>query len=444
MSSRRLYRSGLSVLALCVAFGVTFCSAADGSEKAPLQIGLAFARPIMITVETQQSGSITAVTRDYSFDSSIEFEQTRVFVDEYKSYEEDAEHAVRHFLKDFSEFNGDPYDSALNGVHADFKRKGEKWKVTLLDHRVLTDGLQEELTAAASSLGLWLDLPEDQEINTPFEVDLSPISSVITEPLRHATTTCTVKVDHYDAATTSATLSGTYEIKGGTVAAGTLCAIKYAGSIAIEVCTVESRLVRVSLDGSYEFMGHESKLVGDVTGNGDYDVTITTEIDLKAIKKARKKQPKFRARKFWAYGLGVGIKLPSYWSPIPSERPTRAFVRTLDGERGKSIIEISEVDQDSSDPGAYYDQVYVSLKARHSGLVVKKTKSPFGGDGRVFFVPKGKRGDALEYTQTEVYPWRGRFLRFKVSGPRAAFSAALKDFRRAKFTIRAIDVKPIK
>ncbi|MCI0650917.1 MAG: hypothetical protein L0Z55_03425 [Planctomycetes bacterium] len=395
-------------------------------------------RPLLADLALSYSGEIDIRSDDLSWSDELEVATELQFIDCLTARSKEESRATRHYVKAQSTANGEISDSAIAGVKASYTAKGEDVGVQLLENRALTDSLLEELLANYRSLGLPIAIPVGTKVGQRVVIDLVPLAPVLAglQDEVHAVADCVL--DFFDSMSTEARLSGTTVIRGSDSTWEVDAIMEVKGSIAIQCNLAQGRIASLRIDGTFALTGEAGESDAKVSGSGKYRAELTTAVGAAAADAART-APKFRTRKYRAFRLGVGIKVPSHYSRLNVALPNQAFARTVDHDKGVAVISLELLDQSSSNPNLLFDKVFGGLQAKHPGVMQEKVKNPLGGaEGRIYYIPKSSEDKEMDLFRSEFYPWRGKFLVLKLYGPPKAFRAAHAEFLKARETLRPL------
>ncbi len=425
----------LTCLLLLVLSSTAFAENADLHFRVPIN------RPLLIEINNHFDGYLSIESGSFDWSSDWVSDRELVFVDEYQELTDSVERATRHVVRDRSKFNGEIGDSALNGIVANYSYgidDDEEWEVKLDGNRALTGKLFDRLFNTAGSLGFWLKFPEDNSLGDQFDLDLGLLAPLFLGGASTEDSIAELEIAEFDSLSGKAVLRGRATLTGVQVLADTDVRITSKGELQIELSTLEKRICKFDFDGRFNLSIDRGGV--SASGEGIHKITVETDLSTKNIRSAKRKKPNFRTRRIYAERLGVGIKLPSHWTRVGSGT-NRVFVRTLDHDKGEVLIELKLLEVDSSyQPQLALDKIYGSLRESNPGVTYKKTSNPLRtGPARVFYFPPGPNDEEL--LQTEIYPWRGQFLMYRISGSREGYRAAFKEFQAAKRTIGALNPK---
>ncbi|MEM7165315.1 MAG: hypothetical protein AAF581_07620 [Planctomycetota bacterium] len=392
-------------------------------------------RPMLVTVESLLDGSIAVESGNFDWSDDFEYTSEIIFIDEHLELAKDVEKATRHYIRHKALRNKEVADSPLNGVKATYEylKDDKEWAVQLADQRALTGGLFDQLLAHTVSLGVWVGFPEKVAVGSKFDLDLGLLTPLVIDADGNYKSAGAMRLESHDLATGVAKLKGTATFAGDRIIDETRMRLESKGAIEMDLQLRDQHIAAIRYEGKLVFKQARGR--EKVSGKADHTFTIATSVKSERIEQYRKRKPRFRIRRVRAPKLGVGVKLPSYWTRIEAADESRVFVRTVEHDKGGATIDMKFIGGDASyQPGGYLDQIYVSLKQDYPTLVQKKTKNPLGRqEGRVYYIPKGKgSGDLI---QAEVYPFKGRFFMFRLTSKPKAYPAALKEFKNAKKTL---------
>lgn len=428
---RRLALSSLLALLALVLTGPSGTGVASGapgaSSKKRATAGtidtsytLAVDRPIVIESKIEIRGRIGS--------ESLLYEAEQIIVDQHNKNTDEEEEATREYLKCYAETNGDRSDPAYHGMTMVYSRKGEDIEVELQGDRVLPTGLLGELLGDFASTSLWMPLPDGIGIGEKAKVNLvhvAPLLGLSGHRLTRATGNFVL--ESYEPHGRVATFVGTVDFETQGYFHGYQTTLGVTGKCTIVSSKTEQRIRSVELDGKFKLSGRGG------AGTGDYDVSLTTEADPDVVRRARKKSYRDRDNVFRVPGLGVGVKLPSYYAPMRSEYPHQTWVLTKNSDRGVAYIELSAMDGDVERKDLIFDKIYGYLKQENADTIMRKTRSRLG-EGRVYYIPS-QDSESTSWLQSEAYTLRDRFLFVKLYGNPRAFQSAVKDFEKARRTL---------
>lgn len=381
---------------------------------------LAVDRPIVIESNIEIRGRIGSET--------FHHEAERIIVDEHSKNTDDEEVATREYLKCYAETNGDRSDPAYHGMTMVYTRKDEDIEVELQGDRILPTRLLTELLGDFASTSLWMPLPDGISIREKAKVNLvhvAPLLGLSGHRLTRATGNFVL--ESYEPHGRVATFVGTVDFETQGYLHGYHTTLGVTGKCTIVSSKTEQRIRSVELDGKFKLSGRAG------SGSGDYDVSLTTEADPDVVRRARKKSYRDRDNVFRVPGLGVGIKLPSYYAPYPSEYPHQTWVLTKNSDRGVAYIELSGIEGDVERKDLVFDKLFGYFKEESPNAVMRKTRSRLG-EGRVYYIPSQDEG-STRWLQSEAYTLRDRFLFVKLYGNPRAFQSAVRDFEKARRTL---------
>lgn len=392
-------------------------------------------RPLLVEVKVAMDAEIDITSSDLEWSDSFDYKEEVTFVDELRTRSDSDWTGTRDYVKYHSTTSGEISDNALSGVKASYTAKGDDIRVELLENRLLTDGFLDLLLASSGSLGLPLVVPSETTVGGKAVLDLARLTPVLVDAMDDVSAKADCVLESFDPVSTEAKFKGKAVIRGGVDYWEIGSTLEITGDFLLHCNVAQGRILSMSLEGAIAFGVKEGD---EVDGKGTYKVTVATDIGKRAAEAARAK-PAFRTKKIWAYRLGVGMKLPSHWSRLSTSPEAQVFARTLDSDKGKSFITLQLIDESSANPNLVFDKTFAWLKSKYPGIIMEKTKNPLGGaDGRIYYIPKGDQGDDMELFQSEYYPWRGKFLLFKLYGPPKAYRAALPEFLKAKDSLRPL------
>ncbi|MFG0318989.1 MAG: hypothetical protein ACF8XB_17085, partial [Planctomycetota bacterium JB042] len=99
-----------------------------------------------------------------------------------------------------------------------------------------------------------------------------------------------------------------------------------------------------------------------------------------------------------------------------------------------AIVNLQVIDASSANPKAFFDAVAAQLKKDDPTMRLKGVRSPLG-NGKAMVVEKEEDGRAL-FIRTEFYPWRGKWVAYKLSGDAAACEHALPEYVTARKSLK--------
>ncbi|MGE3164882.1 MAG: hypothetical protein AB7O52_08245 [Planctomycetota bacterium] len=438
-------RSSFLVLAVAASLW-PFATAHEvaAQETINLTFPLAMNRALLIESQLTIDADINILSGSFDWSDDVIMREEFVIIDEHKEYRAGGKQqkAMRHYVRHKASYNGEVSDSALNGVRANYTlgKDDEGWSIKLEDDRALTGRLFDVLQASASTLSLWSSFPESARVGLVSKVDVSRLAPFFFGDTVKAEGNANLVLETYDATTRAARLAGEAVLRATEIVDDTEVVTEMKGRLVIGLSVSEQRITEIDFDGTIGYTG-DGKI--EVSGGGTAKFQLTTTIDAKKVAQQRKQKPKFRDRKIRAPRLGVGLILPSHWTVFRGNGDDLQFVRTLDFDKGEATIDLKYLKGDASyQPGLFFDQLYTALKREYPGLIYEKTPNPLGGDvGRVYYVPASDDVQNGDLVQVEVYPFRGRFLMFRLYGPAPAYRAAHKEFLKAKASIGALNPK---
>jgi len=431
MPRRRTSGPGALPFRALAAASLAASLAAAGSALAlDPRFGIVMDRPLLVTrtvdIHIEFRGAEGTIPWGYR-------EET-VFVDEHTRLSAKEEKATRKYVRSEATAGGDIADPPYAGLVCEYTRDEDDVEMKLLGERILPREQLDRLLGEFDAVGLHLPLPESVEHGTEFPLDLRSLAQVLgvnghtlVEAQGRFRLTSSDPVDQRHV------FEGDAKIVEKSFVDGFQTVATLRGPCKITTSRKESRILSVEYDaqvtlelGEYGF-----------EGKGRAELRVTTELG-KAAEAALKKKGKFRTNIVRARGLGVGMKLPSSYAPMPMDFPEHAWVRTLDSDKGQAWITLELVEGDNSNPALTFDKIEGSLRKRHPKLVVREARSPIG-KGRAYFIPPDST-DGGELFQSELYPLPGKnFLLVKLYGPPKAYLAAVEDFEKAKASLGMLE-----
>lgn len=403
-----------------ILFAGSTATAVDPSFGVPMDRPLLVTRTVDLSYEV--SGEAGSARSRYT-------EET-VFVDEHTKLSGEEEKATRKYLRSEATSGKDIADPPYAGLVCEYTRKGDEVGLLLLDGRILPQEHLDRLLGEFDAIGLWIKLPKSLEHDVAFDLDLVGLAQVLgLNGHELSKATGSFRLTSSDPVDLKHTFEGEAEIVEESFVDGYQMTATLSGPCKFVTSRKEGRILSIEFD---------AKVVLDLErygarGEGDLEIRVTTEIGEEA-EKAQKKRGKFRTNIVRARGLGVGMKLPSSYAPLPMEYPEHAWVRTLESDKGRAVITLQLVEGDNRNPALTFDKIEGSLKKQHPGLITRDARCPIG-KGRAYFIPpdEGAKDDLF---QSELYPLPGKnFLLVKLYGPPKAYLAAVADFEKAKSSL---------
>jgi hypothetical protein len=432
--SARLSATLMTIALLAAAATATPARAAESEDVVPLGFPVPVGRPLLIDVHTSVTATASMGQVGKAAARSAQFvEDSRLtFIDEYKKLEPGHEEATRSFLFDTRTANGRIADGVLTGVDAVYTGAGKDAGVRVSNGgRILLKRDLNWLLRAFKSLGIWLELPAKAKVGESFKVDFMPLATVLsTGDVECKLAEGQMRLVSTDAASGVARLEGRVRIRQEGEEEGVRGVSEIEGPCSMEVDVKGQRISRIVLDGALRFKGGER---GELAIDGPYRVELQTVIG-PAIADWKKQKPAFRKRPYSIHSLGVEVELPAHYSRVTLSPLKVALIRTVDAEEGSSAeIHVEQCDGDPV-PKVFFDQLQAQLKKAHPDLKVDRVKSPLG-EGKVFKLTLKGEKSGTQTVRTEIYPWQGRYLAFKLVGAPKAFQKALPEFEKARATL---------
>ncbi|MFN0059861.1 MAG: hypothetical protein ACKVX7_15490 [Planctomycetota bacterium] len=423
-----------SCLLVCFAVSSVAISVVAANQGAGDSVDISFplvaGRPMLITMTSKMEGAFRAGAE--SFPMLVESE-TKI-VDEILESSAEKARATRAYVQAFAKSNGDIDDPPYNGLKLEYSRDDKEVKVELTGERILPAGFLNRLLADYDSVGCWFELPKKSQVGKPVKLDINRVAPLlgVTGSVAESSEGSFI-LKEFDIANYKPVLAGDVTIAQAVQVAGYPGQLTLSGKCTIEANVLEQRFVSMNFAGKWQLTtGSE---VG-VRGDGKFTLGLTTNID-KSATKVRSQAPKYRSNIYRARGLGVGIKLPSYYAPLETAYPSQAWVRGLRGDKGVATITLEAIEGDPSNPNFTYDKFEGYLKKEYPGLETQKVQCGLGA-GRIFFIPKSEEGEE-ELMQAEIYPFRKGFVMFRLYGPPKAYRASREEFQKARSTIGVLE-----
>lgn len=395
---------------------------ASADEKVDTSFRLAIDRAILIDRKLTAKGSLGS--------AKIDFESGTLLVDRHLKNTDKKEEATREYLKCYAKTNGDTSDPAYHGMTVNYQADEEGVEVQLKGDRILPTALLNQLLGDFDSLSLWTAFPQSIKVGDKAKLNLSfvaPLLGFNGHGLSEAKGS--VKLKSYETQGRIATFEGNVEFVTFGFIGGYYSTTTVKGRCTIVTSKTERCIRSIMFDGTFNMSLSGSSL----KGSGNYTVELKTEVDPQKVRIARKKNYRTRDNIFRVPGLGVGVKLPSYYAQMRTDYPNRMWALTKDSDRGLAFIELSALQGDTTQKNLFFDKVFGSVKREYPNAKMKKARARIG-EGRVYYIPVGK-GEDTTFVQSEVYVMKNQYLFVRLSGAPRAFRNAVKDFGKARKSI---------
>ncbi|MFQ5655532.1 MAG: hypothetical protein ACE5GW_12485 [Planctomycetota bacterium] len=445
-TGRRRLRALLTGALLLLLAGFALAAGA-GAQSRPQRRGSAIDprievsvdQPLLVTRTGAWNGTL-AVERDGKMRRArLKIRDELQLIDDYTTFEEDREDAVRTFLRSRTTLNGQVVDGPLTDLPVRYKRNDLKLEVKLPGSRWLPQELLDQLLAGFHSLWLWVELPEELKLKERFPIDLGALATLWALPEMELLSVEPGKFryEEIDEARRVASFRGkvSFDVEGDLL--GLRSYISHEADCEIQVDLREKRVLSIALEGSFRVEGQgESK----AEGSGSFTLELKGETG-KPLEKAQKKnKASFRRKVVRSEMLGVSLALPAHYARLDTAADQVAFIRTLDRERGQAVILLERVAGDPRNPTVFFDRMEASLRETYPDVVIEGAACALG-KGRAFSIAKesktGEKGDPHLF-RSEFYPWRESYLLYRFYGPPRAFRRAMAEFARARATIRPL------
>lgn len=417
-------------------FAATYCNCAVGADAINMSFDAPLNRPMLVSVKATLDGDVKISAGKFEWEDDFIYSSDIIFVDEHLALGKGVEKATRHYLRHKATRNKEIADSSLNGVLATFEyiKKEKSWDIQLSGDRALSGGLFDQLEAQTTSLGVWVAFPQDARLGGKVTLDLDLLTPLAIDADAAYDSKAKLVLESYDAETGLAILKGPATFAGEREIDEVRTRISSEGTLELQVQVKEQRIAEAQFTGQLELKPAGGR-GATVTGKAEHTFTLNTSVKPARVAAAKKRKSPFRQKRIRAPRLGVGVKLPSHWTRLSSDENSRVFVRTVDYSKGEATIDMRFIGGDASyQPGLYLDRLYVALKEDYPDLVQKKTKNPLGKhEGRAYYLPNAR--GTKDLIQAEVYPFKGKLLMFRLTAVPKAFSAAAKEFQKAKRTL---------
>ncbi|MFO0984664.1 MAG: hypothetical protein U1E76_23560 [Planctomycetota bacterium] len=392
-------------------------------------------RPLLVDIKQEFKGNFTVTMGEKREDRPTESVDEYELIDELTRSDPQHTEATRYFVRANKDTDGEVQDPPLNGLTAVLKRTGEQSSVELADGRFLPQSDVDALLRTAPSVGFVLALPNSALVGNDYAVDLEPLASVLlSNDVQKNTGDANLLFESFDDATGIARLRGTAQLGEEGNVQGLDMTLAYVCDCSIEVNTREKRLTAITISGTYTANGAAPDGRVQFEGYGRYKCTLTTQMGEPVIK-ARYERIRHRERTFRAASLGVSILLPCSYAKVDEPGSAHVFQRMLKARRVAQVC-LDRLDGDARNPQAYYDSVRADLRRQYSEVTLEKVSSPLGA-GQAFILTRTVDGEEMR-VRSEVYPYEGHFLLFKLQADPDTLSSALPEFAKARKSLKKL------
>jgi len=424
-------RAVLGFLFLAACATVARAQGVDTSFSLPTQ------RPLLCRRITRIDAKVKLTAPGSEETSPHRRENELVFVDEHEVLTRQREEVTRTIVKSIETTNGKVTDPPLSGVRLQYERNDEAMSLRLLDDRMLPQAKIDSLLESRYTLGLWLDLPKSARVGATYRVDLTFLASVLIqspEPVRAPR--AMFKFLRYDASTGVATFNGDLRLIESGFDGTHHFVATYDLQGDLKVHPTERRIVSLELKGTVKVRG-EAGGAAKMQGKGTCEIDLTTSID-DAVDQALARKPVFRPKPFEFPELDVRCTLPSQYARLPSKVLENALLRTVDGQKGKVLIQAALAKGDTDDVEAQLDGVVVETLKAFADLKIQSVASKLG-KGRAFTFSRQRPDGTHETVRAEWYPYReGLYFIYQVAADPRLYRDALREFAAGRRTLRRI------
>lgn len=389
--------------------------------------------PLLIDQEFEADVTLHLTAGGVQQSSSMDVMGRLQLLDEYQVIEDEREEATRTILRLEQRENGAVTDPPLAGTHYTAIREGDTWRVNLAEGRVLPRAFVDGFLRAVHSLGFWIHFPDAMRVGEAATLDLMPVASVLFgDDFEFERVIAQVVLKSFDPAVGAARFEGTVQASGSLVLDSFQPPCTFQGDVAIVTRPAERRVERVEFQGTMELAAEGP--FGTLEGGGKLRSEVKTSLPANADA-LRRKQPKFRDAVRVASRNGVQLELPSYWAALDGVDGEETLYSSLPHEGEHALITFETIETKKN-----LRELTEELKQARDpkSQSIHSTSSPLG-KGVAMITEREEDGRSV-FIRTEYYPREaGRYLVFKLSGAAAACKHELKEFERARRTLKPVE-----
>jgi hypothetical protein len=391
--------------------------------------------PLLVEHEAELAFEIERTPGASSFAREFRIESESRFLDEVQLLDGSTQKGTRGYLECRELDGGKISDPPYAGITLRYTGDGRTREVELVGDRRLPAAHLDRLLSCFDSLWIWLRFPDELRLGETFELDLLPLAPILFgDDLDHREAAARMSFDAYDEETATASFSGRAtgkaELPLDWPFDGTLA---FEGKLEIQSVPGEGRIAAIAFDGDAS-MAALTEEDEEVRGRGTLVSRLETRIRSDARKLLRRK-PKFRTAVRRAEAFGLSLEVPSYWARIDLGDDLYNLLRTVDAEQGEAFISLERISEPNSRPEAYLRRVVEYFDERYEDYDTKSVSCPLG-KGMAVILTKIE-DEEEKHIRSEFYPHRNGWLVFKLSGDAQACKKALKEYDRARRTLKA-------
>ncbi len=416
---------------LLTALLLTGAVSAAAAETIPLRLEVPIDVPLRIDLTQEISLDVTAQVGAETVSTSFGGEVDAELLDVYRTLSDTEESGARTVLKWWRSSNGTIEDPPITGavflVSVDEEGLTE---ISIDGDRTIPRSVLNQQLNLSPSLWAWAAFPDEAEVGSSLALDLKPLAALVFgEEFEFDEAAADVTFDAYDAETRRATFSGAVRAAGNSLDEEAPGRAEFTGPITLVTDLGENRIHELRFDGEVAVEGEQGGV--SFTGQGRLKSGIRTHLAPDGFEAPT---PRHRTAVRKSEPIGLELALPSYYGEMRSTPESFELLRTIDESDGQAIVNVQVIEASSANPKAFFDALGEQLKKDDPTMRLKGVRSPLG-NGKAMVVEKEEGGRSF-YIRTEFYPWRGKWVAYKLSGDAAACEHALPEYVKARKSLR--------
>jgi hypothetical protein len=329
----------------------------------------------------------------------------------------------RFYVESQSTASGKVTDDGAAGTEVQFRVNEEnRYVVSLVPPRRMLKKPLDRIIASAGATGLWLPLPKDALIGTPFDLPfLALVHSLwelvgVVDGLKGA-----MVLDAVDVAKKTAQLSGTIELNEQLEENGLTALACWKVDLAVTVDLEARTITRIVAKGTSDVSGTQN-WDGKMKGTIAVDIEATSKIVADAAT-LRATKPVFREKVVDVQG--IACKMPSRFIRLTNAGSQQD--QFLDSTRAANLLIIIQRMESDGEPGSpeHLTNVLAGLKKAHESFTAKAVSTPVGKG--VAFSRPGK-GEEVIMRGLMAPVAKGQLVSIKLQGPADDVNACAAEF----------------